>query len=423
MSSSAGRRRWLRGTRWTALAAGLIATACGSSGSSQSGSSSAAFQLDTAHPFQIGVVAPLSGPFAAVGQEVVDGMTVAVNDLNAAKGILGRKVELVTRDDAGVTNKAILAAKDLVENQKVDFLFPEAVATQALAVLTYSTPKKLVTITSSGATTAADISKYPYSFQLSTPYTLQGPPTLWGAKQLGATKPGILVTDDATGTQNGDLFQSELGKGMFGLSPGGYEKFNASVTDVTPQLTKLRAAGADAVLTQAAGTAVGAVMRGMRDLGWKAPVIGTNGSVTGDLTKLVPAETASQFHAVVFNITMRTAPDKVDARVQKFVDELSQRGTITNIQVPALHRDIVNLVAWAYDKAGSTDQKKVQAALESLKNATLPDGYLLVYPNPRFSPTQHSTTDADYSKFWALVNVSTRVGGTYQGTLLTVPAS
>jgi branched-chain amino acid transport system substrate-binding protein len=423
MSSTADGRRWPGGRRWVALGVGLLATSCGSSGSSQPGASQGTFHLDTGHPFQIGVVAPLSGPFAAVGQEVVDGMTVAVNDLNAGKGILGRKVELVTRDDGGVTNKAILAAKDLVENQKVDFLFPEAVATQALAVLTYSTQHKLVTITSTGATTAADTTQYPYSFQLSTPYTLQGPPTLWGAKQLGASKPGILVTDDATGTQNGDLFQSELGKGMFGLGAGGYEKFNAAATDVTPQLTKLRSAGADAVLTQAAGSAVGAVMRGMRDLGWKAPVIGTNGSVTGDLTTLVPAETAAQFHAVVFNITMRTAPDKVDARVQKFVDELSQRGTITNIQVPALHRDIVNLVAWAYDKAGSTDQKKVQAALESLKNATLPDGYLLVYPNPRFSPTQHSTTDADYSKFWALVNVSTRVGGTYQGTLLTVPAS
>lgn len=421
MDGSAG--RWRRLAAGLAVAAGMVATACGSSSSSSSGSSPGSFHLDTAHPFQIGVIVPLSGPFAAVGQEVVDGMTVAVNDLNAGKGILGRQVVLVTRDDASVTNKAILAAKDLVENQHVDFLFPEAVATQALAVLTYTTQQKVVTITSSGALTAADISQYPYSFQLSTPYTLQGPPTLWGAKQLGATKPGVLVTDDATGTQNGDLFNSELQKGMFGLSSGGYQKFNAAATDVTPQLSKLRESGADAVLTQAAGSAVGAVMRGMRDLGWKAPVIGTNGSVTGDLTKLVPAEVSSQFHAVVFSITMRSAPDTVDARVQKFVTDLAKRGPIANIQVPALHYDIVNLVAWAYDKAGSTDQQKVQAALESLYNATLPNGYLLVYPNPRFSPVQHSTVNVDYSKFWALVNVSKLLDGTYQGSILDVPKS
>jgi branched-chain amino acid transport system substrate-binding protein len=402
---------------------GLVVAACGSSGNSTSSSSSSGQALDSGKPFVIGVVVPLSGPFAAVGQEIVQGMQLAVDNLDDGNGILGRKVQLVTRDDGGTTAKAILAAKDLMQNQKVDVLFPDAISAETLAVLPLTTQAKKVTITSASDPREANISNFPYSFQLSIPSDVQSRPTVYGAKLAGGHKVALLVTNDATGTSIGDQMQKLLQKGIFGLSLVDYQKFDPTATDITPVLQKLKGEGTDTIITQAAGTAVGVVMRGVRDLSWDVKVVGTNGTMTGDVTKLIPQPVQAQFSAVVVGGLVRTSPDKVDEPYTEFATELAKSGPITNLQVPSLHRDIVMLTAWAYNKVGSEDQEKVRAALESLGSTKLPDGYLLVFAQPGFTKDMHSTEKADYSNFWGVAKVSPRLNGTYLGQRFALPTS
>src|SRR6267143_6077911 len=81
---------------------------------------SALGQLDSKNPFKVGAVLSKSGPYSQFGGYGESALLVAVKQVNEAGGILGRKVELVIRDDASNPGRALLATKELVEEQKVD---------------------------------------------------------------------------------------------------------------------------------------------------------------------------------------------------------------------------------------------------------------------------------------------------------------
>lgn len=399
------------------LATALVAllAACGSSGSGGSSASS------NPNPFTIGVIVPLTGPFAVIGEAAQDGMQVAVDDINKnGHGILGRQVKLLVRDDAGDTAKAIAAAKELVDQDHVDFLFPGAFASDALAILPYTTPKKIVTVTTTGSADTGNVEKFPYSFQLSVPFQTYPKPISAAIQKLAGastTKVGLFVSAEASGVGQGDVLNAELPK--LGYSIVDYEKFDPTAKDVTPQLEKEKNAGAQVVVLAAPGTTLRTVMTGVRDLAWKVPVVATNGTATGDIQALVPPEVADQFHAVVFRQYARTDPNQVQPQYRSYVEELKAKyGALKNLGVSALHTDIVKLVKWAYEKAGSTDQTKVRQELESMSNVKLPDNYFLVVSNPRWTPTVHSTLNGDFTNFFWLVGVSPLVDGTFMGTPL-----
>jgi branched-chain amino acid transport system substrate-binding protein len=80
----------------------VFVSACGPSGTgSGSSPSPAARGCDQSNQVQIGVIQTLSGPSASVGQASQDGLKLGVQDVNATGGILGRCVNLITKDDAG----------------------------------------------------------------------------------------------------------------------------------------------------------------------------------------------------------------------------------------------------------------------------------------------------------------------------------
>jgi len=75
-----------------------------------------------APPIKIGLILPLTGASARLGQEVLHGALLALEEINEAGGILGRKVELIIEDDEGNPDKCLSAAKKLIEVDKVDLL-------------------------------------------------------------------------------------------------------------------------------------------------------------------------------------------------------------------------------------------------------------------------------------------------------------
>ncbi|MBN9000774.1 MAG: ABC transporter substrate-binding protein, partial [Rhizobiales bacterium] len=101
-------------------------------------------------PFVIGAVLPKTGLASQYGDFVSAGLTVGISQVNAAGGILGRQVQLLVRDDATNPGRALLAAKELVSEQRVDFLYPGVISGTTMAVLPFTTANKIVTL-SNGA--------------------------------------------------------------------------------------------------------------------------------------------------------------------------------------------------------------------------------------------------------------------------------
>ncbi|NDG42902.1 MAG: hypothetical protein EBY28_27040, partial [Betaproteobacteria bacterium] len=99
----------------------------------------------------LGVILPQSGPASQFAGPIEAGMNAAQKQINDTGGIGGRRLELVFRDSGTNPQRALLAARELVEERKVDILFPEIVSGLALAVLPYTTEKKVLTITNGSA--------------------------------------------------------------------------------------------------------------------------------------------------------------------------------------------------------------------------------------------------------------------------------
>ena len=369
-------------------------------------------------PFVIGATLPKTGGAASFGQMIESGMQVGVKHINEEGGILGRKVELLVRDSNTNPQRAVLAAKELIEEQKVDFLFPEVVSGLVLAVLPYTTERKALTITLGAAPRIGDPKEFPYSFQFGDLATKRAPAMGSAMKKLGGKRAGILVSTNPATIATGEQLQAEL-PAKFGIQAVGLRQFAAEAKDLTAHLQALRDAGADIIAFDApTRDGVRAVMTGMQTLGWNAKVVGGVAGLSGDLKELVPASVHGQFFAINYRVGTRSGPTSPE--LQKFITELKKGGPIINIAYSAIARDILYMVKYGYDRAGKekggATADNVKAVLESIGTSKdYPARYSLVLGNPRWTAADHTTANLEYSKLWAIVHTSTPVDGRYEG--------
>ncbi len=379
--------------------------------------STAAWSADN-RPFMVGVTIPKSGPAAQYGSLVENGMRIAASQINAEGGINGRKVELAIRDSATNPQRAVLAAKELVEETKVDFLFPEIVSGLVLAVLPYTTERKMITITNGSAPKIGDAKAFPYSFQFGDLANKRAPAMAAAMKQLGGKKVGILVSTNPGNIATGEQLQKELSS-QFGMQVAGYRTYDVNAKDLTANLQALRDAGADIIAFDAAiRDSIRAVMSGIQTLGWNVKVVCGVAAISGDLKELVPAPVQGQFFAINYRVGTRSGASRPE--LQKFITELKKTGTISNLAFPAIARDILYMVKYGYDKAakekGSASADNVKAVLESIGTAKdYPARYSLVLGNPHWNAGDHTAANVDYSKLWSLIHTSTPVDGQYEG--------
>lgn len=373
----------------------------------------------TAADFRIGVVLPKTGAYSQYGGFIEQGLRTGVKQANAAGGILGQKIELVIRDDASNPGRSLLAAKDLLSGEKIDLLYPEVISGLALATIPYATEQKVLTLSNGASPQIGDAAKFPYSFQYADLATQRLPAMAAAVKKLGGQKVGILVSTNPPQVALGDALNAQLPK--LGLQPVAYKQFSGDSKDLTPLLQSLRDAGADTIAFSAAAREnVRVVMQGLQTLGWKAKLVTEPAALYGDLREQVPSGVADQFFAINYRVGVRTGVQS--AALKAFIDDLKTTGPIENLALSALARDTVMLAKWAFETAqkekGNTSVDSVKAVLDSLGSRSLPPDYLLVFENPGYTPTDHTTGNASYKNFWGLVRVSPLVDGTYGGDAL-----
>jgi branched-chain amino acid transport system substrate-binding protein len=122
-------------------------------------------------PVKIGGMGPLTGPVAFYGKHMMEGEKMAVDEINSAGGVLGRKLELVFLDDGSDTEKGVTAAKQLIERDKVDILMGTQRSGVALALLELAADHRIPYIITAAADTgiiekiASDPNRYKYIFR------------------------------------------------------------------------------------------------------------------------------------------------------------------------------------------------------------------------------------------------------------------
>ncbi|PUE49792.1 branched-chain amino acid ABC transporter substrate-binding protein [Limnohabitans sp. 2KL-51] len=327
-----------------------------------------------------------ASPSAQSGAAGVLGIQAAIEDINAAGGINGRKLTLVIRDDQSQPPKSIQNMSDLIDNVKVAAVFGPTNSGNALAWKHIPNQKKVISMGMIGGGT--DITKGTggdnYMFRVSMVDREQVAGLMAYAQKAGYKKVGLLT--ETTGYGAGGLKDmQEIGK-LHGIDVSVAEKFAVADTDMTSQLNKMKAAGVDAVAIWAQGTPTGQLMRSMEKINYFPPVLS---SWAADNITFYDAAGKTLAEKPIF---MRTMVDPSTPKQKQLFDR-----TKANLAAPSafpfvVHGyDAVQLIAASIRQAGGTDGEKMRAALEDLKDPVA--GTMKTYNKP-FSKTQREALTA-----------------------------
>lgn len=226
-------------------------------------------------PIKIGVVFSLSGPLASVGVPQRDAVTAVAEDLNAKGGINGHPIQLVVFDDGTNPTEAARGATQLIQQDKVVAIVGPTSGSSALALGPVAARYKVPV--SSNVASVPVISKknafYPWVFRGQPDDTVTTARMLQALVASGAKKIGVYYQEDAYGKFTAD-YVSEVAS-QHGLEVVDKVNSTLTATDLTAQATKLRNAGAEAIIVQVSPPALAASFaRAAKQVGLKAPLWG-----------------------------------------------------------------------------------------------------------------------------------------------------
>ena len=226
----------------------------------------------SAQDIKLGYNGDLSAsPSAQSGQAAVLGMEAAIADINAAGGVLGKKLTLITRDDVSQPPKSIQNMSDLVDNEKVVAVFGPTNSGNAMAWKHIANQKKVPVLGNVGSGTDITKPMSPgadnYMFRVSMVDREQVAALMAYVKKNPATKVVGLMAE-TTGYGQGGLKDMEEIAALQGIKPAAVERFGVGDTDMTSQLSKLKSASVDTVVIWAQGTPIAQVIRSMEKINY-----------------------------------------------------------------------------------------------------------------------------------------------------------
>lgn len=341
-------------------------------------------------PLRIGVSGPFSGPSAPMGLSMRDGIRIAAAHINAGGGLLGRRIELVERDDEASNELGAQIVRDFVHRDRVVAGLGIVNTGVALASQRHYQLARIPVITSVATGTLITRQFQPpefpdnYVFRVSASDALQAAVIVdeavgrRGFSRLAilhdATNYGVLGSVDLIATLRAR-----------GVTPVAVERFQLRETDMRPLLERARSAGAEAVLTYGIGPELAHIANEMARMGWRVPIIG---SWTLAMSTFIDAAGANA-EGVRMPQTFITQPRTPTQAA--FLEAWKRATGSARIPVPpaaAQGFDSMLLLAAAIGQAASTDGARIREALEDLDVEVA--GVILTYRRP-YTRDNHET--------------------------------
>ena len=331
-----------------------------------------------------------ASPSAQSGQAAVLGMEAAIADINAAGGVLGKKLVLVTRDDTSAPPKSIQNMSELIDSEKVSAVFGPTNSGNAMAWKHIANQKKIPVIGNVGSGTDITKPMSPgadnYMFRVSMVDREQVSALMAYAKKNSAQSKVVGLMAETTGYGQGGLKDmEELAKAQ-DIKIAATERFGVGDTDMTSQLSKMKSAGVDTVVVWAQGTPIAQLVRSMEKINYFPLVLS---SWAADNITFYDAAGKTLAEKPIF---MRTVSESRTPAQQKLFDRVGPKLKAPGSFSFALHGyDSVLLYAAAVKQANGIDGPAVRVALEDLKTPV--QGVLKTYDKP-FSKTNHEALTA-----------------------------
>ena len=340
------------------LLAAMLAGAVLAAGCSKSGGDGAA-----AATIRIGEFASLTGNEATFGTSSHEGTVLAIEEINAAGGVLGKQLELVYEDNRSMQGESSTIAKKLINSNKVVALLGEVASGRSLEVAPIAQQNKVPMISPSSTNPkVTEIGDYVFRVCFIDPF--QGTLLAGFAKNTLKAKKVAVFADVAAPYSLGlaQYFKEAW------LAGGGEvvseEKYTSRDKDFKAQLTKIKSAKPDAIMVPGYYQEVGLIVAQARQLGITVPLFGGDGWEAPGLIQIAGAENlANTYYSTHFS------PSSSDPLAQKFVAAYKAK---YNGKVPdamaALGYDSTMVLADAIKRAGTTDGPALRDAIAATKD-------------------------------------------------------
>ncbi len=314
----------------------------------------------------IGGLAPLTGGVAQYGVAVNNAVQLAVKDINANGGILGKQIKYVYYDEKGDATEATNAYTRLVDQDKIVALIGDVTSVPCEAVAQLAARDNLPMITPSGTTES--ITTYgenvfracfidPYQGQLMADYAF---------KKLGAKTAAILYdTGDSYSSGIADAFEAKAKE--LGLTITNKEGYANGSTDFNAQLTKIKESNPDVLLLPVYYNDVVLIAKQAKDQGLTCTLLGGDGwdGVAAQLDEANADVVANAYFCSQYSAS------STDEALQNFLKTYKETYNEEPSMFAVLGYDSMMIMAEAIEKAGSTDSDAIIAALKETNHKGL----------------------------------------------------
>jgi branched-chain amino acid transport system substrate-binding protein len=345
---------------------------------------------------KLGLVAAMSGQSAKSGEAIVRGLALAIDEINAAGGLLGKKVELVVRDDESNPAKGAIAARELVQREKVAALFGGLDTPVSLAIVPFANQNKVpfMGVWAAGTPITRNGAAENYVFRVSAVDELVDKALVdYSIAKHQAKKPGMILINNPWGESNEKGLKAALA--AKNVAYAGIEKFETNDVDVVPQLSRLKEAGADVLYLVANVAPSSQVVKSLDRMGWNVPIVSHWGPAGGRFSELAGASAAKVHFIQTYSFSGKLSPkgEAVLAALKKKYPEVKTLADVTPAVGIANAYDAMHLTALAIAKAQSLEGPKVREAFYAIDSYA---GLIKTYQKP-FSPeNQDALSEKDY---------------------------
>ncbi|MFC5474905.1 ABC transporter substrate-binding protein [Paraherbaspirillum soli] len=344
-------------------------------------------------PIKIGVIGPITGPSSDMGQSMIGGARVFLADINQVGGVLGRRIELVERDDHAKPEVGVAMAKEMIEKEKVvavvglantGVALPTAKVFQEAKIPLIVTGATGATITKSFMPPAYPVS---YVFRTSASDALQPIVILNDVIDRRKIDKIALLHDDSPYGQFGkQSMLAELARRR--IKPVVVESFKVGDQDMTTQLQHAKESGAQAIVMYCLAPEGAMVVKSAEKLKMKLPMVGPWG-----LSQQTFIDKAGQgAEGVRSSVTfIENELSSVSNQFSLTYRKVNRTNHIPSAVAAAQTYDALRLITLAMFQANSEDGAKIKDALENLTQHTT-STIVSRYYKP-FSPTDHEAID------------------------------
>jgi branched-chain amino acid transport system substrate-binding protein len=310
---------------------------------------------------RVGEVGSMTGSEGTFGISTHQGIELAVKELNAAGGIRGKKIELITLDDQSKPDEAATAATKLVSQNQVQALLCEVASSRSLAMAAIAQDHKIPMITPSSTNPkVTELGNYIFRVCFIDPF--QGEVMAkFALGQLKIKKVAILrdvKSDYSSGLSQ--FFAAALRKG------GGEvvvdQSYESGDIDFKSQLTAIRAKNPQAILIPGYYTEVGLIARQARELGITVPLLGGDG---WDSPKLIEIGGKALENSYFSN---HYSNESTEPQIQNFIAKFKQAYGVIPDGMAAMGYDAAMVLGDGMKRASSNQPSDVRDALAKTQN-------------------------------------------------------